>query len=347
MLLGPHHGRVQKTKPTQHTVKTLMSLGLRPDIIVCRCEEVVHDGTKQKISQQCGMPSQAVVSVHNVDNLYDVPNLLAQGGALNLLTAILRLDRVDKYVAPKDRTLPKVTSLLDWEDLARRKTTVKEEVRIAVVAKYTEKDVEGKAYTGDTYLSVVKALDHAAVFVNRKLRILWVDSSELEHNETDAVFVAALHKLQEAHGILVPGGFGDRGIEGKIYAAGWARLNKKPYLGVCLGMQMAVVSFARDVLGIPKCTSEEFDPENTVPHVLRYMPEVSKVYMGATMVLGGRHIKLRETSTASVLYGGLTEITERQRHRYEVNQEYIDKMENAGLLFVGRDPSGSGWRCLS
>jgi CTP synthase len=109
---------------------------------------------------------------------------------------------------------------------------------------------------------------------------------------------------------------------------------------------MAVVSFARDVLGIPKCTSEEFDPENTVPHVLRYMPEVSKVYMGATMVLGGRHIKLRETSTASVLYGGLTEITERQRHRYEVNQEYIDKMEDAGLLFVGRDPLGERMEVL-
>lgn len=338
--LVPIMGGVQKTKPTQHTVKTLLSLGLRPDLIVCRCEEMVQDSTRQKIAQQCGVPSQAVLSVHTVDNLFCVPNMLAEGGLVNLLTAVLRLDRVDKYFGPKEKALTKSLTLQEWDDLAGRKSSVSKGVNIAIVAKYTEKDVEGKAYTGDTYLSVTKALDHAAVFVNRRLHIVWVDSSELEYEETDQVFQRAVQKLRESDGILVPGGFGDRGITGKIFAANWARKNKKPFLGVCLGMQMAVVGFCRDVLHLEGCTSEEFDPEGHVSHVLRYMPEVSKEYMGATMVLGARNIKLGANSMASKLYGGLTEIVERQRHRYEVNEPYIQQMEDAGLLFVGRDPSG-------
>eukprot|EP00668_Euglena_longa_P000532 GGOE01000657.1.p1 GENE.GGOE01000657.1~~GGOE01000657.1.p1 ORF type:complete len:614 (-),score=109.36 GGOE01000657.1:339-2180(-) len=337
--LVPIMGGVQKTKPTQHTVKTLLSLGLRPDLIVCRCEDPIQDSTRQKISQQCGVPTQAVLSVHTVDNLFRVPNMLSEGGAINLLTALLRLDRVDKYFGPKEKALTKIMSLQDWDDLATRKSAISEDVQIAIVAKYTEKDVEGKAYTGDTYLSVTKALDHAAVFVNRKLHIVWVDSAELENEETQE-FQEALQKLRDCDGILVPGGFGDRGINGKIFAANWARKNKKPFLGVCLGMQMAVVGFCREVLQLEGCTSEEFDPENRVTHVLRYMPEVSKEYMGATMVLGARQIKLQPNSIASQLYGGLTEIVERQRHRYEVNQPYIHRMEDAGLMFVGRDPSG-------
>lgn len=337
--LVPIMGGVQKTKPTQHTVKTLLSLGLRPDVIVCRCEEFVQVSTRQKISQQCGISTQAVLSVHTVDNLFCIPNMLAEAGIVNLLTAILRLDRVDKYFGP-ETALTKTLSLQDWDDLAKRKSAVTEIINIAIVAKYTEKDVEGKAYTGDSYLSVAKALDHAAVFVNRKLHIVWVDSTELEHPETSEVFLKAVQKLKSSHGILVPGGFGDRGIEGKVTAANWARRNKKPFLGVCLGMQMAVVGFSREVLQLEDCTSEEFDRDKTRIHVLRYMPEVSKEYMGATMVLGARHIKLDPSSMACKLYGGLTEIVERQRHRYEVNQPFIEKMEDAGLLFVGRDLTG-------
>jgi CTP synthase len=338
--LIPIMGGVQKTKPTQHTVKTLLSLGLQPDLIVCRCEEPVQDPTRAKISQQCGVPSQAVLSVHTVPNLYNIPGMLAEGGIVNLLTAVLRLDRVDKYMGPKTKALTHILSLQDWEDLARTKNSKSKEVKIAIVAKYTEKDVEGRAYTGDTYLSVIKALDHSAIFVDRTLVVVWVDSGDLEKDPEDEDFQACIKKMSEADGILVPGGFGDRGHEGKIFATNWARENKKPFLGVCLGMQMAVVGFCRSQLGLDGCTSEEFDPEKQRVHVMRYMPEVSKEYMGATMVLGARTIRLRSDSMAYKLYGGLTEIVERQRHRYEVNQPYIENMEAAGLLFVGRDLTG-------
>lgn len=338
--LVPIMGGTQKTKPTQHTVKTLLSLGLQPDLIVCRCEEPIQDGTRAKISAQCGVPSQAVLSVHTVPNLYSIPGMLATGGVMNLLTAVLRLDRLDKSIRGPSTAMTQQFTLKDWEDLAAQKSAELPQCKIAIVAKYTEKDVLGKAYTGDTYLSVIKALDHAALFAGRKLKVVWVDSSELERKEGDQIFEAALEKLRSCAGILVPGGFGDRGIEGKIVAANWARDNKKPYLGVCLGMQMAVVGFCRTVLGLEDCTSEEFDPEKKYTHVLRYMPEISKEYMGATMVLGARNIKLKEGSVASKLYGGLTEIVERQRHRYEVNEPYIQKMEDAGLMFVGRDLTG-------
>lgn len=329
----------QKTKPTQHTVKSLLSLGLQPDLIVCRCEEEVLEGTKLKIAQQCGVPTQRIISVHTVPNLFQIPILLDKEGILGLLTASLRLDRIDKTRRPPIAAL----SMADWARLSEIKEKSTEEVRVAVVAKYTEKDVLGKAYTGDTYLSVIKALDHAALQVERKLRVVWVDSQELECAETSPEFVGAVEKLQTSHAILVPGGFGDRGIEGKVRAAKWARENKKPFLGVCLGMQMAVVDYGRSVLGIPNATSEEFDPNpesKAFVHILKWMPEVTKDRMGANMVLGARKISLQEGSLASRLYGGLTAIMERQRHRYEVHPDYIARLEEEGLRFTGRDTSG-------
>jgi CTP synthase len=339
--LVPIMSGTQKTKPTQHTVRSLQALGLQPDVIVCRCEEPIQEATRQKISMQCGVTAQAVLSVHNVPNLYDVPALLADGGAMNLLTAVLRLDRLSRQDRRNGGAPTALTvTMEDWVSLARRKATATQVVTIAMVAKYTEKDTEGRAYTGDTYLSVLKALEHAAIAVNRKLAIVWVDSGEFEAPEGSKVYQEAIAKLKRADGVLIPGGFGDRGVQGKALAANWARRNRKPFLGICLGFQMAIVGFCRDALGIHNATSEEFDPEGQGEHVLKFMPDLSKEYMGATMVLGARTIKLTADSLTSRLYGGMIDIEERQRHRYEVSKQYIPHMEAAGLRFVGRDTSG-------
>eukprot|EP00667_Euglena_gracilis_P003108 EG_transcript_3118 len=337
--LVPIMGGTQKTKPTQHTVKSLLSLGLQPDVIVCRCEEPIQEATRQKISMQCNVVAQAVLSVHNVPNLYSVPAMLEEGGVMNLLTAVMRLDKLERS-PPKQLPASVVTTMQDWNSLSLKKAALAIPVRIAMVAKYTEKDTEGRAYTGDTYLSVLKALEHASIAVGRKLCVTWVDSAELEAPEDSVLFKEAVEKLNSVDGILVPGGFGDRGILGKAIAANWARKNKKPFLGICLGMQMAVVGFCRDVLGIATATSEEFDPDGQGEHVLRFMPELSKEYMGATMVLGARTVKLQRNSLCSKLYGGVTEVEERQRHRYEVNEKFIPQLEEAGLNFTGKDLTG-------
>ena len=305
----------QKTKPTQHTVKELMGLGITPDVLVCRSSKPLNEETREKLSAFCHVRPEAVFSTHDVPNIYHVPLMLEEQGFCN----ILDID-CDK------------TGLLDeWRAMAHRLDELTEEVNIAMVGKYTD--------LSDAYLSVIKSLQHAALAVERKLNIDWIEASDLEDSNNNEVW----DLLRHANGILVPGGFGDRGIEGKILAAQYARENNVPYLGICLGLQVATIEFCRNVLGIKDATSTEFDADAANPAVI-FMPEISKTHLGGTMRLGSRPTIFQvDDCVTKRLYGGHDEVHERHRHRYEINPDLVDQIEAAGLKFVGKDDTGQ--RC--
>ena len=305
----------QKTKPTQHTVKELMGLGITPDVLVCRSSKPLNEETREKLSAFCHVRPEAVFSTHDVPNIYHVPLMLEEQGFCN----ILDID-CDK------------TGLLDeWRAMAHRLDELTEEVSIAMVGKYTD--------LSDAYLSVIKSLQHAALAVERKLNIDWIEASDLEDSNNNE----AWDLLRHANGILVPGGFGDRGIEGKILAAQYARENNVPYLGICLGLQVATIEFCRNVLGIKNATSTEFDADAANPAVI-FMPEISKTHLGGTMRLGSRPTIFQvDDCVTKRLYGGHDAVHERHRHRYEINPDLVDQIEAAGLKFVGKDDSGQ--RC--
>ncbi len=309
----------QKTKPTQHTVKELMGLGITPDILVCRSSAPLNPETRAKLAAFCHVPERAVISTHDVPNIYHVPLMLEEQG----LCATLGLK-----VQPN--------GLLDeWRRMAHHLDALEENVTIAMVGKYTD--------LSDAYLSVIKALQHAAMAANRKLTIDWLEAGDLEHGVSDDVHTDAWRRLRAADGILVPGGFGHRGVEGKILAANYARTNGVPYFGICLGLQVAAIEFARNVLGMTGSTSTEFDEDCPNPAVI-FMPEISTTHLGGTMRLGSRPTLFQvEDCKVKRLYGGRESVDERHRHRYEVNPELIERLEAAGLTFVGKDESGQ--RC--
>ena len=310
----------QKTKPTQHTVKELRGLGITPDLLVCRSETPLTDEVKLKLALFCHVDPSAVISAHDVSNLYRVPLLLEQQGVSQLLSQKLGFD------IPVNRPL-----LDEWEEMAERIDGISEDIHIAVVGKYTG--------LVDSYLSVIKALQHASFEVGRKLVIDWIEATDLEKSSDNT----AWKSLRSADGVLVPGGFGDRGIEGKILAANYARTTNKPYLGVCLGLQVAVVEFCRNVLGWEGANSTEFDEQTPHPVVV-FMPEISKSHLGGTMRLGSRPTIFQvEQSNIRTLYGDSLHVDERHRHRYEVNPDCVDAIESKGLKFVGKDETGQ--RC--
>mgnify|MGYP001340254579 FL=1 len=319
----------QKTKPTQHTVKDLRGLGINPDMLVCRSKSALIDETRGKISAFCHVPPEAVVSAHDVSNIYQVPIMLDNQGVTRMLSERFGFN------LPNERKL-----LEDWKRMADHVDSLEEaeEIHIAVAGKYTD--------LADSYLSVIKALQHASFKVNRKLVIDWIESSDLdeEAKESDPdSHESAWELLKSANGILVPGGFGIRGIEGKIKAAEYARLNKVPYLGVCLGLQVATIEFCRNVLGLEGANSTEFEEDSKNPAVV-FMPEISKTHMGGTMRLGTKPTPfLVDDCKMRRLYGGGSHVDERHRHRYEVNPELISDIEGAGLVFVGKDETGE--RC--
>jgi len=323
----------QKTKPTQHSVKALLALGVQPDLIICRSKQPIADETKKKLANQCNIQEARILSAHDVKNLFHVPKVLGEQHVVGLLNGILRLQDLDKTPSNFFALDKSLRSLEDWTIFAKRvdDAEMAPPVVIAFVGKYNKGG-------DDAYQSVIAALHHAAIEMKRKLKVDWIDAVELE----DPTNTAAEERLRLAHGIFIPGGFGERGIEGKARAAGLARQWKKPYLGVCLGMQVALIQFARDMLDLKDATSEEFDKrKKSENHVIIYMPEISKETMGANMRLGSRYVLFPkpEESFASALYGGADRILERHRHRYEFNIKYKEQMESKGLVFSGQDES--------
>lgn len=304
----------EKTKPTQHSVKELMSIGIRPDIIVGRCSEPLSESAISKIAMFCDVPEDAVISTPDARSIYEVPLNLEKQGVADYIIDKMKLGPL---TTPRD--------MAQWEDLVSRIVNPKKEVRIALVGKYTA--------LADSYLSHLEAFTHAGAASECKVRIKFVDSDDLTTGDPDEI-------LGDVHGILVPGGFGIRGVEGKIVAAGYARENGIPFLGVCLGFQIATIEFCRNVLGLEKASSTEFDPRTPDPVICIMDEQKGIVDMGATMRLGAQDVFVKEGSMAAELYGS-TQISERHRHRYEVNPDYIDRIEAAGWKFTGRSECGT------
>jgi CTP synthase len=300
-----------KTKPTQASVRDLRRIGITPDIILARADQPIEQKLLKKIALFCDVAEEAVIPAPTVRSIYEVPLNLESSGITRLIE--------EKLDLPKKK--PKLT---DWQNLAKVCQMPKKELVIAAVGKYTELD--------DAYISVNEALKSAALAIKREVKIVWVDSEKLAKANSKE-----WDKLKKAAGILVPGGFGNRGIEGKIKAAEYARTQKIPYLGLCLGMQILVIEFARHVLGLADANSEEFSTTTKNP-VINFIPSQRNIKRkGGTMRLGAYKCALREGSLAYKLYGKKI-ISERHRHRYEVNNNYRDLFEKAGLRIAGINP---------
>ena len=326
----------QKTKPTQQAIREARSAGLSPDLIACRCPEPLLESSTSKIAMFCQVDPSQVLAVHDVASTYHVPLLLEQQGLISQLSSLFNLSATP---APPKLLSSGRKTWSSWKSLtlSQDRFLDSEKVNIALVGKYTN--------LHDSYLSVIKSLEHSAMAVGRKLNLLWVDASNLERAMLDAhpeAYHKAWHELCTADGVLVPGGFGTRGTEGMIAAANWARTKPKPYLGICLGLQIAVVEYARNILGLKNAHSVELDA-NAEEKVVIFMPEIDKTTMGGNMRLGLRPTlfqKDTEWSRLRKLYGGGEAVLERHRHRYEVNPDYIEKLSNAGLSFIGKDDKG-------
>jgi CTP synthase len=303
-----------KTKPTQHSVKELLSIGIQPDILLCRTDRFLSKDIKSKIALFCNVSEEAVITAKDVASVYEVPLVFANEGVDTLVLKYL-------HMQANDRDLSK------WEDLVHRVYNPKSEVTIAIVGKYVEYE--------DSYKSLKEALVHGALAHNLKVHLNWVEAEGLEAGQQ-----ACAEQLGEYDGILVPGGFGKRGIEGMLQAIRYARENKVPYFGICLGMQTACIEFARDVCGLEHANSSEFDP--ATPHRVIYkLRELRGVEeLGGTMRLGAWPCKIEPETLAHRIYGTL-EISERHRHRYEFNREYEETMTAAGLRISGSTPDGT------
>lgn len=333
--LVPVIGDELKTKPTQQAIRDARSAGMSPDLIACRCERPLDRATTDKIAMFCQVEPEQVIGVHNVSSTYHVPLLLEKQGFLRVLSDLLKIQNVE---LPQSLVTKGQSTWKQWKALTTSQEHVFDTVEIALVGKYVS--------LHDSYLSVIKSLEHAAMASRKKLNIIWVDASHLEHSaraENPQEYHAAWHALTTANGILVPGGFGTRGTEGMMLAAQWARTKKVPYLGICLGMQIAVIEYARHVCGLEGANSVELDERTSHPMIV-FMPEIDKVNLGGTMRLGSRPTIFQENSEWSklrALYGlDRSSVDERHRHRYEVNPEYIDQLQKAGLHFIGKDDKG-------
>lgn len=301
-----------KSKPTQHSVKEMLALGIHPDIIVCRTEHPLTDDIRNKIALFCNVEKDCVIENNNCDILYAVPIMLHKEGLDDVAVKKLSLECADE------------PDLKDWQEMLDALRNPKQTVKIGMVGKYVE--------LHDSYISVNEALKHGGISTRSAVDIHWIDSETLEGDDVDIDAI-----LGDMDGILVPGGFGSRGIEGKIRAAKYARENNIPYLGICLGMQIAIIEFARDVLGLADANSAEINPEITYP-VIDIMPEQKAVEeMGGTMRLGQYPCVINPESKAYELYGA-SMIYERHRHRYEVNNDYREELLNAGVIFAGTSP---------
>ncbi|XP_073984265.1 CTP synthase isoform X2 [Rhodnius prolixus] len=315
-----------KTKPTQASVRELRGLGLSPDLIVCRSEFPITDTVKSKISMFCHVPPEQVFCIHDVSSIYRVPLLMDKQGIVEFFKKRLQLD----IPTPRPRKY-----IQKWKTIAERVDTLRREINIALVGKYTTLE--------DSYTSVAKALQHAAISAGYKVNIIYIESLNLEKNNEIAnpvCYHEAWQQLCKSDGVVVPGGFGTRGVEGKIEACRWCRETNKPFLGICLGLQAAVIEFARNALGMKNANTTEID-SNTESPVVVEMPEHNTGDKGGSMRLGKRTTIFKTTnSILRQLYGNKDKIEERHRHRYEVNPSYIQQFEENGFRFVGHCEEG-------
>tara|TARA_B100000614_G_scaffold262585_1_gene296951 strand:+ start:351 stop:1979 length:1629 start_codon:yes stop_codon:yes gene_type:complete len=311
-----------KTKPTQHSVKELRSLGISPDVLICRSDQELPKDEKNKIALFCSVPNESVISMHDVETVYSVPLLLHS-------------QMVDKTILKKLNIITKKAQLNDWRRVVKAKLLPEKEVIVSFVGKYTE--------LKDSYKSINEALEHAGIKNKTKVNINFVEAESLSSKNIRKT-------LRNSDAILVPGGFGERGIEGMILACKYARMNNIPYLGICLGMQVAIIEYARNVLKLKGANSTEFD-QNTKYPVIGLITEWNDISgkkekrdkdsdLGGTMRLGGQVCKLKKKSNSYKMYKKL-EIVERHRHRYEVNPKYKNKMREAGLDIVGTSVDGN------
>ncbi len=311
-----------KTKPTQHTVKELRSIGIQPNILLCRTEKTLSKDIKAKIALFCNVEPEAVITAQDVDNIYEIPLLLHEEGLDDRIIEVLKI-------------WPHSPHLEAWEELVSRIKNPKNRVEIGIVGKYVD--------LRESYKSLHEALVHGGMAHESQVALSYIDSERVEREGPEGL-------LGHLHGILVPGGFGVRGVEGKIQAIRYAREHRVPYFGICFGMQLAVIEFARHVAGIAHATSEEFDPEAPDPviYLMREWYDYRRdaiihrdreTEKGGTMRLGAYPCVLQEGSLAEQAYGE-TKIMERHRHRYEFNNAYREKLTQAGLGLTGTSPNG-------
>ncbi|XP_075231690.1 CTP synthase isoform X2 [Lycorma delicatula] len=311
-----------KTKPTQSSVRELRGLGLSPDLIVCRSENPINHDVKVKISSFCHVAPEQVICIHDLSSIYQVPIVMEQQRIVEFFRERLKLDI----------PLPRPKKFMHkWKDLAARVDNLRRDVHIALVGKYTRLE--------DSYASVTKALQHSAIAVGYNLKLTYIEAANLEKAtklSNPVLYHEAWQMLCRSDGVLVPGGFGKRGMEGKLEACRWCRETVKPFLGICLGLQAAVIEFARNVLGLEDADSSEINPETKHPVVID-MPEHTKGQMGGTMRLGKRVTEFENKDSILKYLYGKDRIEERHRHRYEVNPEFVSQLEAAGLKFVAKD----------
>jgi len=299
-----------KTKPTQHSVAQLRSIGIQPDILLCRTEKPFGDDARRKIGLFSNLEKRAVIAVPDVQSIYEVPLYLSE-------------QQLDEIVLAKLGLVAGAHDLESWRAMVRRLKSAERNVEIALCGKYVQ--------LHDAYKSIMEAFTHAGVVNDVRVKIRWVSSEDVEMRGPEAL-------LGGAHGVLVPGGFGERGIEGKIAAIGWARRNGVPLFGICLGMQCAVIEFARAEMGLGDANSSEFDSDCTNP-VIDLMPDQEGVVKGGTMRLGAYPCVIEPGSLAERCYGE-REVRERHRHRWEVNPRYVERLEAHGMRVSGRSPDG-------
>ncbi|PJD91576.1 MAG: CTP synthetase [Legionella sp.] len=310
-----------KTKPTQHSVKELRSIGIQPDVLICRSEQPLSLADRTKIALFTNVEKEGVISLEDAKSIYQIPMMLHAQGLDELIVKKLALD-----VKPAD--------LSEWQQVVAMQAAQTDEVKIAIVGKYVE--------LSDAYKSINEALNHAGIHTQNKVKIVYIDAESIEQQGSQL--------LASVNGILIPGGFGERGVEGKIKAIQYARENKIPFLGICLGMQTAVIEFARHVVGFSDANSTEFDPQTTHP-VIALISEWldadgstqtrdEQVNLGGTMRLGAQTCHLKEGTLARQVYGK-SDIIERHRHRYELNNHYLDALTDHGLIISGTSADGS------
>ena len=321
-------GNELKTKPTQHAVRSLNAVGLNPDIILARAHIPMDEKRKEKIEFMCSLEKGDVISAPNVENIYEVPINFENDGLG---------DRIFK----KLNISPSKKDMKEWRAMVAKMKNATKIIRIGIVGKYFG---TGEFVLEDSYISVIESVKHASCVVGCRPEIVWLNSEQFEKPACQSAGgdLKSLKDLNKFDGIIVPGGFGSRGIEGKIAVAEYCRTHKIPYFGLCYGMQIATIEFARNVLGLKDAHTTEIDSTTKNP-VIDVMPEQKKNLkeknFGATMRLGAYPAILKNGSLASVAYG-VSKISERHRHRYEVNPEYVEKLEKAGLVFSGTSPDG-------